>query len=178
MHCLLATCLPTLVHKHAPGIIPPLWYLPFNIVLKRRKPDWEEEFANETSMYEILKPLQGSTIPICYGQVKCDDGTPALVLSDVGGQALGEDEVLEADEAELRGIITKALNDMISMGFQHEDVKLDNFRLVGDRVVILDLERVMSLRHTPEKACMVALEDLIESWAYYRDNKRKNAKYR
>ncbi|KAM4067324.1 hypothetical protein HRG_001298 [Hirsutella rhossiliensis] len=124
---LLALCLPN--SAHALGLLPPLWCLPPTVVLKTLKPDWEEEFAKEVRVYKRLKPLQGSVIPIFYGQARCDDGTPALVLSDVGGKALGEDDVLEMDEAELRRMLEESLSAMVSLGFEHDDIKLDNFRL-------------------------------------------------
>lgn len=63
----------------------PEWFLPREIVLKKEKEGWGEEFETEKATYEALKPLQGDAIPICYGEIDYD-GRRTLVLSDVGGE--------------------------------------------------------------------------------------------
>lgn len=49
----------------------PEWFLPPNIVLKRQKIGWDEEFDNETAIYRRLAPLQGTVVPVCYGVAHC-----------------------------------------------------------------------------------------------------------
>ncbi|KAK0732275.1 hypothetical protein B0H67DRAFT_478096, partial [Lasiosphaeris hirsuta] len=44
--------------------------LPTNIVLKKQKEEWGDEFDTEKATYEKLKCLQGLVIPICYGQAR------------------------------------------------------------------------------------------------------------
>ncbi|POR39748.1 Uncharacterized protein TPAR_00066 [Tolypocladium paradoxum] len=126
----------------------PEWVLPANIVLKKQKDDWEEEFDTEKATYEKLRCLQGHVIPICYGQIEYD-GARALILSDVGGACLAEPEGVVLHERELRPLLDQALSALASCGISHDDIKLDNFHLVGQghnwMIVVVDLERVDEL---------------------------------
>ncbi|KAK4241862.1 hypothetical protein C8A03DRAFT_40825 [Achaetomium macrosporum] len=124
----------------------PEWFLPTNIVLKREKVGWEEEFDNENMIYQRLGPIQGSIVPICYGEAECQatetTGTRALVLSDVGGISLHEDAAGGLDTDHVEAMLLEALRQLTSLGVGHGDGKLDNYRLVGnkDRIMVIDFD--------------------------------------
>ncbi|KAH6628907.1 hypothetical protein F5144DRAFT_605015 [Chaetomium tenue] len=67
------------------------WALPGQLVLKKQKDGWDEEFETEKATYAKLVPLQGVVIPRCFGQLRYE-GTRALLLSDIGGVCLATPE--------------------------------------------------------------------------------------
>lgn len=69
----------------------PEWALPGQLVLKKQKDGWDEEFETEKAMYAKLAPLQDVVIPRCFGQLRYE-GTRALLLSDIGGVCLATPE--------------------------------------------------------------------------------------
>ena len=123
----------------------PEWTLPRNIVLKVQKQDWASEFETEKATYDILRPLQGLVIPRYYGHIEYD-GTPALILSDIGGKCVAEPEGAILREEELRPLLERALRALADYGVSHDDIKLDNFHLVEegneDKIMVVDFERV------------------------------------
>ncbi|KAK4206522.1 hypothetical protein QBC37DRAFT_458617 [Rhypophila decipiens] len=126
----------------------PEWFLPTNIVLKRQKDGWDEEFDAERSTYQDLACLQGIVIPTCYGQVQ-HDGKRALSLFE---QALGT---------------------LASHGISHGDLKLDNFHLVGKpgnrAMFIVDLENVDIIQPEHDRAWIVQ-SDVSHLMQAYRDH--------
>ncbi|KAH6623448.1 hypothetical protein F5144DRAFT_539613 [Chaetomium tenue] len=122
----------------------PEWFLPHTVILKKRKPDWDEEFANEVRIYAKLRPLQGSIIPICYGQASCDGGSvPALVLSDTGGFDLCNPKAGGLPIDRMFNLLKDTFKALAAYGVYHGDTKLENFHLVGGpagRVMAIDLE--------------------------------------
>jgi hypothetical protein len=119
----------------------PEWYISSNIVLKTEKLGWEREFDAETACYRALKPLQGIYVPQYHGTTKYK-GVRSHVLSDVGGFSMSyidEDDhaVVPVVEQLLRNSIVAVAN----LGYYQNDMKLDNFHLVGDRIIIVDLEQ-------------------------------------
>lgn len=119
----------------------PEWSLPSRIVLKRQKEGWDEEFETEKAAYERLKPLQGVVIPKCYGELRYN-GAKALLLSDIGGVCLATPEGALLEVAELRRLLHEAFTALGRFGALHDDTKLDNFHLVGDKIMVMDLESV------------------------------------
>ncbi|EEU37975.1 uncharacterized protein NECHADRAFT_84330 [Fusarium vanettenii 77-13-4] len=135
----------------------PGYFLPSRIVLKKMKPEWDEEFDNEVRMYDRLRSVQGHLIPICYGLAWCD-GKRALLLSEVNGVLPFEqplDSPLDADEFCRR--LRAAYGELGSFGLMYGDPKLDNYLLVDDRIVIVDLE---SAEEAEEEG---AIERVVES---------------
>ncbi|KAG7286747.1 hypothetical protein NEMBOFW57_009061 [Staphylotrichum longicolle] len=120
------------------------WFLPPQIVLKRQKINWDEEFDNEKHIYATLAPLQGKVIPICYGEAQCaatgTTGTRALVLSDVGGVCLSEDAAKGFDVAQLEAMLEEFFRALAELKVAHDDFKLDNYRLVGDKIIVIDFD--------------------------------------
>ncbi len=112
----LLLLLPTMFRNRIKRIWPG-YFLPAQVVLKKLKPGWDEEFDNEKHMYVKLEPLQGHIIPMFYGEAQCE-GTRALVLSDVGGVAASDQHsalprarsvVLEKRRKNLASIAASAL---------------------------------------------------------------------
>ena len=95
-------------------------------------------------MYAILRPLQGSVIPLCHGQVSCVEGSvPALVLSDTGGFELCNPKAGGLPLNRLSNLLSEVFTALANYGIYHGDIKLDNFHLVGGadgRVMAVDLE--------------------------------------
>ncbi|KAK3933730.1 hypothetical protein QBC46DRAFT_105089 [Diplogelasinospora grovesii] len=136
----------------------PEWFLPTNIVLKKQKDGWDEEFDTEKATYEKLKCLQGLVIPTYYGQVQYM-GTRALVLSDIGGACVAEPEGAVLSEQDVRPLFDQALSALASQGISHDDMKLDNFHLVSNggnkAIMIVDLERINELPPEKDRARIV-----------------------
>lgn len=134
----------------------PEWFLPRDIILKKRKENWDEEFENETRMYTRLRKLQGTVIPVCYGLVVVSCGNqqpepvPALVLSDIGGYELYRPEAGGIPNDQLAGLLQDGFEALARCGVGHGDLKLDNLHLVRDdsnglRIMVVDLESVEDL---------------------------------
>jgi hypothetical protein len=98
--------LPLLVLKLITPVFP-RWALPRTFILKKQKPDWDDEFENEKHMYARLSAIQGSKIPVCFGETSLD-GRRALVLSDVGRVTLCDKPSLQRDRDEMGKMIDDA----------------------------------------------------------------------
>lgn len=136
--CILLA-LPHAIRDFCQALLPG-YFLPSRIILKKMKPEWEDEFINEVRTYERLQPVQGHLVPKCFGVAYCD-GTKALVLSEVNGVLPFEQPVdapLNADEFRRR--LEAAFGELGTFGLMYGDPKLDNCLLVDDRIVIIDLE--------------------------------------
>ncbi|KOS18220.1 hypothetical protein ESCO_002869 [Escovopsis weberi] len=119
----------------------PEWFLPPLIVVKSQKPDWDDEFDDELDTYRRLRSLQGSVIPRHFGTARVA-GLRAHILSDVGGFSLPLKGASGIEDSAFRDMLMRALGALAFQGFIHDDLKLDNFHLVGDRIVVLDLEQM------------------------------------
>jgi hypothetical protein len=139
----------------------PEWTLPGNIVLKKQKDDWEDEFDVELATYEKLKCLQGHIIPRLLGEIECE-GTRALVFSDLGGASMADaagatlKNGTTLSESEFRRLSADALGALAACGILHDDLKLDNFLRLenhkGDSVImIVDLEQVYEVESKEER---------------------------
>ncbi|KAJ3469507.1 hypothetical protein MRS44_003572 [Fusarium solani] len=132
--------LPLVIQSLAKSVIPGN-FLPSRIVIKKLKPGWNDEFKNEKIMYERLLSLQGSLIPKCFGETTVH-GTRALILSEVDGVESCNQKFPCLEPPEFQRRIEEAFAELAKFGLAYGDLKLDNFLLVGDRVVIVDLESV------------------------------------
>ncbi|KAK0701107.1 hypothetical protein B0T21DRAFT_379317 [Apiosordaria backusii] len=119
----------------------PEWNLPSRVVLKKEKKGWEEEFEMEKATYARLRPLQGTVIPKFLGELRCDN-TRALLLSDIGGVCLATPEGALLEVADFRRMLYQALTAVSQFRILQEDIKLDNFHHIGDKIMVVDLERV------------------------------------
>ncbi|KAL7967221.1 hypothetical protein HDV63DRAFT_382794 [Trichoderma sp. SZMC 28014] len=120
----------------------PEWYLPRNIVLKTQKENWVNEFHAEIKYYEALEPLQGTYIPKYLGLGEFN-GIKSHVLSDVGGICMADlDEDNEAIAPAIKQLFRHTISTVAAMGYYQNDMRLDNFHLVGGRIVIVDLEQM------------------------------------
>jgi hypothetical protein len=101
---------------------------------------------------------------------------PAIVLSDVGGVPLCDDKALVMSTAEIETLLEEAFRRITRLGFGYDDIKLDNFHLVGDksgeRIVILDLESAWELASGnmgPERSMISSTNRLVSLWCAARD---------
>ncbi|KXX77149.1 hypothetical protein MMYC01_207561 [Madurella mycetomatis] len=119
----------------------PEWTIPSQLILKKQKEGWDEEFEMEKATYAKLRSFQGIVIPKLFGEVRCDN-TRALLLSDIGGVCLATPEGALLELADFRRLLCQALTALSQLRILQEDIKLDNFHLVDDKVMIVDLEKV------------------------------------
>ncbi len=126
----------------------PEWTLPPQLILKKQKKNWEEEFEAEKAVYAKLRPLQGTVVPKLFGEVQYDN-TRALLMSDIGGVCLAAPEggMLELDE--FRRLIRQALTTLSRFGVLQDDTKLDNFHLTDGKVMVVDLEMTSNENQQP-----------------------------
>ncbi|KAK4655748.1 hypothetical protein QC762_305130 [Podospora pseudocomata] len=117
----------------------PEWTLPSQLILKKQKKNWEEEFEAEKAAYAKLRPLQRIVVPRLFGELQYDN-TPALLMSDIGGACLAAPEggMLELDE--FRRLVSQALTALSRFRLLQDDAKLDNFHLTDGKVMVVDLE--------------------------------------
>ncbi|KAJ4178854.1 hypothetical protein NW755_012876 [Fusarium falciforme] len=106
----------------------PAFALPDNVVLKKEKPNWEED-------------LQGRTIPRFYGEAVVE-GARAMVLSRIEGIYPFEQPIPPLPADDFMKLGEEALSEINAFGLSYDDIKLDNFLLVQGRIVIVDLESV------------------------------------
>ncbi|POR35493.1 Uncharacterized protein TPAR_04312 [Tolypocladium paradoxum] len=151
------------------SIILPRWTLPPTVILKREEEGAEEAFDNELRMYKLLKPLQGTVVPKLYGMVNYKH-TRALLLSDIGGLPLYSPKGPELGEQEFHEKVGKALRALHSVGVDHDDVKLDNYHLVGDDIFVLDHE--LSSEFNPENSERFIRGSLKRLWYMYSAHQR------
>lgn len=95
----------------------------------------------ERATYAKLGSLQGIVIPKLFGELRYDN-TRALLLSDIGGVCLATPEGALLELADFRPLLCQALTAMSQLKILQEDIKLDNFHLVDNKVMIVDLEKV------------------------------------
>ncbi|KAJ6189570.1 hypothetical protein N7519_004478 [Penicillium mononematosum] len=119
------------------------------VIVKQQKKGWEGEFQQEIQAYEKLVSLQGTIIPIFFGQGSFN-GHDALVISEVNGitlHDLAKENVGVQPEA-----LEKHLESALTAFDDHEavywDAKLDNFLFCAginpeqSKIMIVDLEQV------------------------------------
>lgn len=110
-------------------------------MLKKYKEGWDKEFDTEKAVYKKVKRLQGIVVPKCYGELKYE-GTRALLLSDIGGENLATPEGALLEATDLGRMLHDAFTALAQFRISQNDMKLDNFHVVGDKIMILDLEMV------------------------------------
>ncbi|OIW31923.1 hypothetical protein CONLIGDRAFT_667740 [Coniochaeta ligniaria NRRL 30616] len=154
----LPSALQRRISKWFPGA-----FLPDTVIVKTLKPDWDEEFDTEISMYGRLKPIQGVVVPVFYGETQVDDGdggTRAMLLSDVGGKQLAVVSCGDYEADDLRGMLKTAIGAIYRLGVSPCDANLVNCHVVaGNRIMIVDHEQDEEL--DDEKSHHV--EELIEA---------------
>ncbi|KAK0707224.1 hypothetical protein B0T21DRAFT_298817 [Apiosordaria backusii] len=151
----------------------PEWFLPRNIILKKRKEGWDKEFENETRMYARLQELQGTVIPVCYGLVICGkQPVPALVLSDIRGYELYQPEAGAIPKDQLAKLLRDAFEALARCGVGHGDLKLDNLHFIRDnglRVMVVDLESVEYIIN-PANSAFFVNSDIDHILRIYQDH--------
>lgn len=161
--------LPTAALRHCLTRWFPGAFLPDTVIVKMLKPDWDEEFDAEISMYRgRLKPVQGVVVPAFYGETVVDDGdggaTRAMLLSDVGGKQLAAVACGEYDADELRSMVKTAVGAVYRLGVSPSDANLVNCHVVdGDRVMIVDHEQDVELDDGEGHHVEELIEDKVDS---------------
>lgn len=149
----------------------PAYFLPQNVILKKLKPSWDDEFDNEKTMYSRLEPLQGRLIPICYGKAVYE-GSRALILSVLEGvRPFYQDIDCPLDEDELDRRVESAFRQLATFGVTNGDTKLDNFLVTEQSVLLVDLE---SLDDVDPRDVELAVTSLRDHLMYQYKNYLKN----
>ncbi|UKZ60640.1 uncharacterized protein TrAtP1_001911 [Trichoderma atroviride] len=152
----------------------PEWYLPRNIVLKTQKKNWENEFYAEIKYYKALESLQGIYIPKYLGATELN-GVKSHVLSDVGGICVADiDEGSEDLAPAIEKLFRHTISAVAAMGHYQNDMRLDNFHLVGDKIVIVDLEQmgIFSPRYNLEAIIGFLVQKMTAIFSTYQQELR------
>ncbi|KAJ5950329.1 uncharacterized protein N7479_008742 [Penicillium vulpinum] len=119
------------------------------VIVKQQRIGWEDEFQQEIQAYKKLENLQGTIIPIFFGQGSFN-GLDALVISEVEGitpHNLARGNFGVQQEA-LKIHLEKALGAFDEHKAIYWDAKPDNFLFCADaipeqsKVMVVDLEQV------------------------------------
>ena len=130
--------MPSTVRNWLESLLPE-WTIPTELILKSQKRNWGDEFAAEKVAYTKLRPLQGVVVPRLFGEVYFE-GTVALLMTDIGGIALTEPGAAMLELSEFQRLLGEALDALCDFGVLHDDLKLDNFHLVGSSIKVVDFE--------------------------------------
>ncbi|RMJ18927.1 hypothetical protein CDV36_001330 [Fusarium kuroshium] len=144
--------LPLVIQSLVKSVVPG-YFLPSRIVIKKLKPGWSDEFKNEKI-----------------------HNTRALILSEVNGVEACNQKFPCLEPSEFQRRIEEAFAELAKFGLAYGDIKLDNFLLVGDRVVIVDLESVWE--DTPDEieyANETHIEHLISMYERHLDGMSNDA---
>ncbi|OAQ96728.1 hypothetical protein LLEC1_07716 [Akanthomyces lecanii] len=133
--------LPAFLLRPVQLVLPPQFYLPGRLVLKSRKPNWDDEFANEKEMYRRLKPLQGHIMPRFLGDAEFHN-VPSIVLSRLEGIPLYKQDPTAMSAEDFEPQLEAILRAFTSFGVIYDDPKLDNFLVVDGVVMVVDLESI------------------------------------
>lgn len=113
------------------------------LILKKKYEDHESLFETERQFYENAKELQERGLVPQYHGLASIDGSPALVLSDLGGTMLHDQPSLSLDEDTLRGNLKELLGAIRRTGVVHDDISLLNVLHCADnRLRLIDFEMV------------------------------------
>ena len=130
------------------GSLFPEWCLPERVILKPEKDkdtvDKEtatELFDTELKAYKKLRPLQGTSVPILYGQIKYN-GARTLIVQDIGAESIREPAGLTFSLTKLVRLLQECISDLEGAGLRQEDAQLSNFIFANGRLVAVDFERV------------------------------------
>ncbi|KAK3373651.1 hypothetical protein B0T24DRAFT_529550 [Lasiosphaeria ovina] len=138
--CLILGFFPSPVSRWFKSAFPE-WSLAPEVILKKQKEGWDEEFNTEKATYAQLRPLQGVVVPKLIGELELG-GNRALLLSDIGSADLASPEACLLKIDDFRRMLSQALTALAQFGISHGDEKLDNYHLVGDKIMVVDFELV------------------------------------
>jgi tRNA A-37 threonylcarbamoyl transferase component Bud32 len=131
----------------------PEWFLPDQVILKCQKKgtdvehgddkEFEQLFEAEHQAYNRLWPIQGLTIPRCYGLTHFH-GRKALILQHCPGQTLEQPEAATLSSGESKRLLGDSFKQMAEQGAVQEDANISNFILAPDKrsIMAVDLEYV------------------------------------
>ncbi|RTE69038.1 hypothetical protein BHE90_016579 [Fusarium euwallaceae] len=113
--------------------------LPRKIILKTAQDEYQALFDNESRVYEKLAQVQGKYIPDYYG-IAAINGSPAHLLSDIGGITMEDEAMPSLDEKTLREGLKGPLEAIRRAGIILEDVSLKNMHYCDGLFMPLDFE--------------------------------------
>ena len=163
----------------------PEWFLPLTVIIKRMKHDIDDMvdfyqtgctsadmFKHEKEAYERLKPVQGTAVPVYYGEAEYA-GRRALVLSDLGNKSFDEAPGYDKD---IENVITKIeapFRALASCGVSHGNPDLHNLMLVDgeSRIMIVDFE-LASLNDSlywSQSQCRLDAQECYGAYRHYRN---------
>ncbi|KID82799.1 Protein kinase-like domain protein [Metarhizium guizhouense ARSEF 977] len=145
----------------------PEWSLPNRLVLKACKDGWDQVFQIEKSAYATWRSLQGIRIPRYFGALTYK-GIKAILLSDIGGARVGEPAGTLLDKEEFRRLMKDTLSDLARFGALPDDTRLENFHIVGDKMMAVDFETV------DEVVSASQIEDLTDWLAELYGNRQRD----
>ncbi|CAG9986281.1 unnamed protein product [Clonostachys byssicola] len=159
-------------HLHLPE-----WFLPNRIVLKCQKRGTDVEYADDERLerlfeaehyaYNRLKPIQGLTIPRCYGSTHFS-GRKALILQHCPGETLEQPEAATLSYSESKKLLGDSFNEMADQGAVQQDASLSNFILAPDkrRITAVGLERVTFPNTSEDIEChsLLSMQTTLENY--------------
>lgn len=108
-------------------------------LLKTRGDDAPNLFDAEVMAYRHMQALQGDFIPKFYGVTKVA-GSRAMILSDIGGVTLMDENMPSMEEDQLRHGLRKPLEAIRLCGVLLEDVSPQNVHYCEGNFITFDFE--------------------------------------
>lgn len=135
--------------------------LPQHVVVKIENRNLQQQgddagdnlFDTEAKIYRHLQRLQGEHIPKLYG-IAIMGGSRAMVLSEVGGLTMVDENMPLLEESLLREKLRKPLQAIRLAGVYHEDVGPKNILYCDGEFVVLDFELA--------KVCVGSVQEMAE----------------
>ncbi|CAH0046325.1 unnamed protein product [Clonostachys solani] len=105
--------------------------------------EFEQLFEAEHQAYNRLRPIQGLTVPRCYG-LTLFGGRKALILQHFRGDTLEKPEAATLSFSESKRLLGDFFKEMADHGAVQEDADISNFILDPDErsIMAVDLEYV------------------------------------
>lgn len=124
----------------------------YTMVTKATTERFIEDLLHEETVYRRLQPIQGKCVPVCLGSIDLRtvnrvyywdivfDLVHLLFLS-FAGESLRRADTRGQSRAQLERKTKLSLRAVHELGVVHEDVRLDNLMISGNRLMVIDFER-------------------------------------
>ncbi len=140
--------------------------LPPTIIIKIAKPGVREteEFNNEKAMYSRLRRLQSHVIPVCFGEARLFWGGRALVLSDIQGSPVLDDNLPHSRPPTpiFHTAIQRVMDEFIRYHVVYSNHNMHDFFWVRGRIMVVDLEG--STTHRSATTLREAARENVQTW--------------
>ncbi|KAH6855370.1 hypothetical protein B0I37DRAFT_402155 [Chaetomium sp. MPI-CAGE-AT-0009] len=121
--------------RRAPARWLPEWFLPQHIILKRQKKNWDGEFDNEKARgppSATARPGAPRPSRPEHERLSCPMSGASPCMRTLPAIYLGVKE--------LEAMLSEAFRPLVELRVAHDDCKIDNYRLVGDRIMVIDFD--------------------------------------